>query len=61
MFKNCNSITTAVTGVNDFIGQAETNATNETITLTKSGCFDGCTSISDYASISTGAGDWRTV
>jgi len=60
-FNSCSNITTAVTGAGNFINQANTNATNEGITLTKTGCFDGCTSISDYASIPIGTTDWRTV
>ncbi|RLD64457.1 MAG: hypothetical protein DRJ01_00525 [Bacteroidetes bacterium] len=55
-FKNSNSITTAVTGVNDLIDQVETNNSG----VSKTGCFDGCTSITDYASIPIGASDWRT-
>ena len=57
MFNGCNQITTAVTGVNDFIDDTIIAAP----AATKTGCFDGCTSISDYASIPIGATDWRTV
>ena len=56
-FKGCNLLVTAVTGVNDLIDQVETNNAS----VTKTGCFDGCTSITDYASIPIGASDWRTV
>jgi len=61
MFKGNTSLTTAVTGTNDFIGQAESNASSGSITLTKTGCFDGCSNITDYDSIPVGATDWRTV
>jgi len=59
-FNGCANLTTAVTGTNDFIGIAETNASNEGITIDKTGCFDGCSNITDYTSIPVGTNDWRT-
>ena len=56
-FKNSTGITTAVTGAGNLIAQVETNNSG----VDKEGCFDGCTSITDYASIPIGATDWRTV
>jgi hypothetical protein len=57
MFAFCNKITTAVTNAGGFIADANVAAPG----ATHSGCFNGCTSIVDYASIpivpSTG---WRT-
>lgn len=57
MFTACDSITTAVTGVGEFIADVTVAAP----AATKTACFDGCTSITDYASIPIGAADWRTV
>jgi len=56
-FEINNLITTAVTGAGNLIAQVETNNAS----VDKTGCFDGCTSITDYASIPIGASDWRTV
>ena len=51
MFSGCTSLTTAVTGTEKFIGIAEANANDHTITLTTTDCFYNCTSITDYNSI----------
>ena len=56
-FQLSSNITTAVTGAGNLIAQVETNNGS----VNKSGCFDSCTSITDYASIPIGAADWRTV